>query len=59
METGAENGRCLLCKEEENEELILSKCKETHKWMEHFLNTKWLNTDEEIASEKRTSSARV
>jgi len=55
-ERGAEKGRCLLYKEEENEDHILSKCKETQKWMENFLNTKWLNTDEEMAYKKITSS---
>jgi hypothetical protein len=57
MERGAEKGRCLLCKEEENDEHILSRCKETQKWNENFLNTKWSNTGEEIAYEKITSSA--
>jgi hypothetical protein len=58
MGRGAEKGRCLLHKEEENEEHILSKCKETQKWIENFLNTKWLNTDEEIAYQKITSCAK-
>ena len=37
---------------------VLSKRKERQKRMENFLNTKWLNTDEEIAYEKITSSTK-
>lgn len=58
MERGAEKGRCLLCKEEENEEHILSKCNETQKQLENFLNTRWLNTYEETEYKKITSSAK-
>jgi hypothetical protein len=40
---GVENGGCMQCREEEVEEHLLLKCKDTQGLRENFLSSKWLN----------------
>jgi hypothetical protein len=46
---GLENGRCLLCNDEEDGVRILLKGPETRTLREHVLSRKWLTINEEIA----------
>jgi hypothetical protein len=48
MRRGFEKGRCPLCREKEDTVCILLKCSETM-WREHFLSSKWLIVNEEVA----------
>jgi hypothetical protein len=49
MRRGLEEGRCPLCKEDEDVIHKLLKCSETRKWREQFLSRKWLNINEDVA----------
>jgi hypothetical protein len=46
---GLENGRFLLCNDEEDGVRILLKCPETRRLRQHVLNRNWLTINEEIA----------
>jgi hypothetical protein len=48
MRRGLGEGRCPLCREDEDVIHILLKCSETRKWRERFFNRKWLIVNEEV-----------
>ena len=53
MTTGAEKGRHLLCKKEENETHMLLKCKKTQWWRQKLFKS--LDISDEILYKKITS----
>jgi hypothetical protein len=56
---GFERGRSPLCLEEENAKHILLKCSETKQWREEYVNSNWLNINEDLAYRKIISCTNV
>jgi hypothetical protein len=46
---GFERGRCPLCLGEEDAKHIVLKCFATKKWREEYINSNWLNINEDLA----------
>jgi hypothetical protein len=49
---GFERARCPLCLGEEDAKHIILKCLETKKWREEYVNSNWLNMNEDLAYNK-------
>jgi hypothetical protein len=56
---GFERGRCPLCLGEEDAKRIVLKCFETKKWREEYVNSNWLNINEDLAYKKIISCINV
>jgi hypothetical protein len=49
---GLEKGQCPLCWEEEDAKRILLKCRESKKWREEWVNSKWPDIKEDLLYKK-------
>jgi hypothetical protein len=56
---GFERGRSPLCLGKEDAKYIVLKCFETKKWREEYVNSNWLNINEDLAYKKTISCINV
>jgi Holliday junction resolvase len=55
IRSGFEREKCPLCLGEEDAKHIILECCETKKWREIYVNSNWLNINEDLAYKKITT----